>query len=262
MNYETFDVSVSEGLARVTLDQPNLGNPFNPSACREFAQLADDLASRGDVRCILLSARGRFFSVGGDLEMFAADLPNIPATVRRETRYLHMGIARLLRLDAPIVACVHATAMGGALSVVANCDLVFAARSAKFGAAYPHIGFTCDLGATYGLASRMGIARARRFLLLGETLDADCARRCGLVDELFDDDRVAEESERVALALSRGPTRAHGAVRRLVGRAFGTPFESQLEDEAEALAAAAGSDDAREGISAFIEKRAPQFTGH
>lgn len=262
MSYETFELSVNEGLARVTLNQPALGNPFNPPACREFAQLADDLAGRGDVRAVLLQASGRFFSVGGDLEMFAKDLENIAAIVRRETRYLHMGIARLLRIDAPIVACVHATAMGGAVSVISNCDLVYAARSAKFGAAYAHIGFTCDLGATYGLASRMGIARARRFLLLGETLDAEAAQRAGLADELFEDDRVAAEAERAALMLSRGPTRAYGAIRRLLSRALGTPFEAQLEDEAQALAAVADSQDAREGITAFVEKRAARFTGH
>jgi 2-(1,2-epoxy-1,2-dihydrophenyl)acetyl-CoA isomerase len=260
-SYEAFDVRVDDGLARVGLNQPAAGNPFNSQACREFAGLGDDLAARGDVRAVLLHATGRFFSVGGDLEMFTSDLDRRADTVRRETRHLHIGMARLLRLDAPIVACVHASAMGGAVAVVSNCDLVIAARSARFGAAYSHIGFTCDLGATFGLASRMGLSRARRFLLLGETLDADGALQAGLVDELCDDASVYAVAEQRAVTLSRGPTRAYGAIRRLMARSLSTPFEAQLEEEAQALSTVAASEDAREGLSAFREKRSARFSG-
>lgn len=261
MSYETFELTIKDGLARLTLNQPDLGNPFNPAACREFVEVANQLGARRDVRAVLLSGRGRYFSVGGDLSMFSGKPDDIAGTVLRQTAQLHMGMARLMRLDAPIVACVHGAAMGGAMAVVANCDLVYAARSAKIGAAYAHIGFTCDLGATFGLASRMGIARARRFLLLGETLDAEAAQRAGLVDEVFDDHALVAEAEQMALRLSRGPTRAYGAIRRLMARSLATPFESQLEDEAQALARVAALHDAREGIAAFVDKRKPQFTG-
>lgn len=261
MSYETFELTVEDGLARLNLNQPDLGNPFNETACREFVDVASDLGARKHVRAVLLSGRGRFFSVGGDLSMFSDDPDAIAETVLRQTAQLHMGMARLMRLDAPIVACVHGAAMGGAMSVVANCDLVYAGRSAKIGAAYAHIGFTCDLGATFGLASRMGIARARRFLLLGETLGAEAAQRTGLVDEIFDDKDVVAQAEQMALKLSRGPTRAYGAVRRLMARSLATPFESQLEDEAQALAHVAALHDAREGIMAFTNKRKPNFTG-
>ena len=259
--YETFELTVDDGLARLTLNQPALGNPFNRVACREFVEIASDLGTRNDVRAVLLSARGRYFSVGGDLTMFSSDQGDIAEIVLRTTAQLHMAVARLLRLDAPIVACVHGAAMGGAMSVVANCDLIYAGRSAKIGAAYAHIGFTCDLGASFGLASRMGLSRARRFLLLGETLDAEAAHRLGLVDEVCEDDRLAAEAEQMALRLSRGPTRAYGAIRRLMARSLATPFESQLEDEAQALARVAALSDAREGIQAFIGKRKPQFSG-
>ena len=147
------------------------------------------------------------------------------------------------------------------MAVVANCDLVYAAHSAKIGAAYTHIGFTCDLGATAGLASRMGISRARRFLLLGETLGAEQAQQVGLVDEVFEDGDLADAAERMALQLSRGPTRAYGEIRRLMSRSLATPFESQLENEAQALARVAALSDAREGIEAFKNKRRPHFTG-
>lgn len=117
------------------------------------------------------------------------------------------------------------------------------------------------MGASFGLASRMGIARARRFLLLGETLDADAAQHAGLVDHVLDDDAVAMAAEGAATSLAQGPTRAYGEVRHLLARSLGTAFEAQLEDEAQALVRASASADAREGIAAFTEKRRPRFTG-
>lgn len=261
MTYENFELSVTDGLARLVLNRPDVGNAFTERGCEEFGLVADELASRSDVRAVLLSARGRFFSVGGDLSMFTRDLDRSAEAVRRGTAGLHRGIARLRRLDAPLVACVHAPASGGAVAVISNCDFVYAARSAKLGAAYIHVGFTCDLGATVGLASRMGVNRAMRFLMLGETLTAEAAQKAGLVDEVFDDDAIAAESEALAQRLAQGPTQAYGQLRQLFSRVFANGFESQIEDEAQVLARIASSQDAREGLTAFAEKRKPRFKG-
>jgi 2-(1,2-epoxy-1,2-dihydrophenyl)acetyl-CoA isomerase len=261
MRYKTIDLTVEAGIATLTLNNPDNGNPIGSVFCREFGQVVNEIGTRGDVRAVLLQAMGRFFSVGGDIAMFAGDIDAAPATVLEGTFGLHMAMTRLLRLDAPLIACVHATAMGGAVAILSNCDLVYSARSARFGAAYAHLGFTCDLGATYGLASRMGIARARRFLLLGEMLDSGEALAAGLVDYVIDDDAVVERAREAAIKISQGPTQAYGEVRRLLTRALGNPFETQLEDEAQALSRSAGSADAREGISAFLEDRKPEFHG-
>lgn len=260
--FATLTLTIDDGLARLTLNRPDVGNAFNDVFFREFGEAVNELAlRRHEVRAVLLASSGRFFSVGGDLAVFTKDLDEAPSAVLDGTHWMHPGLARLARLDAPVVAAVQGTAMGGAVAMVSNCDLVISARSATFGAAYSRLGFSCDLGATFGLASRMGIARARRFLLLAETLDAEQALRAGLVDEVVDDDLLAETAERMAVRLSHGPTRAYGEVRRLVARALGTPFETQLEDEAQGLARAAGTADAREGLTAFLEKRAPVFRG-
>jgi 2-(1,2-epoxy-1,2-dihydrophenyl)acetyl-CoA isomerase len=164
-------------------------------------------------------------------------------------------------MDAPIVGCAHATAAGGAVALLANCDLVYAARGARFHTAYSTLGFTCDLGASFGLASRMGLARARRTLLLGESLDAPTALATGLVDFVADNDTVLAEATAAATALASGPTRAYGEVRRLMARSLGTPLEALLEDEAQSCARAAATADGREGITAFAERRPPRFTG-
>jgi 2-(1,2-epoxy-1,2-dihydrophenyl)acetyl-CoA isomerase len=261
MNYQTIDLLVEDGLAELVLNDALPGNPMGEVFCREFGEAANELAKRGDVRAVLLRAVGPFFSVGGDVSMFSRDLDAAPSAVRDGTFGLHMGLARLLRMDAPVVACAHASAAGGAVSLLANCDVVYAARSARFTAAYTRLGFTCDLGATVGLASRMGIAGARRFLLLGESLDADEALGAGLVDYIVDDQGVAEQTRAAAVALAAGPTRAFGEIRRLVARSLATPLETQLEDEAQSLARSAATADAREGISAFTAGRRPHFSG-
>lgn len=261
MSYESIQLDVHDGLARVTLNQPDTGNPIDGPFCVEWLRLANELGGRKDVRAILIAAKGRFFSVGGDIGGFVQRVDELPDVIREWTGNLHMGLARLARLDAPLVAAVHATCAGGGCSLVANCDLVFGARSAKFGANYTQIGFSCDAGASFGLASRMGVARARRFVLMAEMVDAQEAARLGLVDHVVDDAIVQAEAERAAIKLSQGPTRAYGELRRLFSRSLGQPFEAQLEDEAQALARAASTQDAREGITAFMEKRPTKFQG-
>lgn len=261
MSYESIALEVREGLARVTLNQPDTGNPIDGKFCVEWLRLANELAGRKDVRAVLIAATGRFFSVGGDINGMVQKIDTLPEVIRDWTGKLHMGLGRFARLDAPIVAAVHATCAGGGCSLVANCDLVFGARSAKFGANYAQIGYSIDAGGSFGLASRMGLARARRFVLMAEMLGAEEAARLGLVDYVVDDAALYAEAEKAAIKLSQGPTRAYGEIRRLFSRSLGQPFESQLEDEAQALVRAASTADALEGIRAFVEKRPAKFLG-
>lgn len=261
MKYESIDLEVIDGVARLSLDQAEAGNPFNEQFCNDWLAVSGELAARGDVRAILLTGRGRFFSVGGDIRMFVDQLDELPERIRQWTAALHTGLARFARLDAPMVAAVHGVAMGGASALIGSCDVVYAGRGTTIGAAYPGIGFSCDAGASRALASRMGHARARRFLVCGETLNAEQALAAGLVDFVVDDAELTAAAEAMALRLAAGPTRAFGEIRRLFNTVWNQSLEAQLEDEAQALAAVAGSSDAREGIRAFAEKRKPGFIG-
>jgi 2-(1,2-epoxy-1,2-dihydrophenyl)acetyl-CoA isomerase len=261
-DYQSITLDVEGGVARLTFNRPDSNNAMGDDFFREFGLAMNELAGRGsEVRAVLIRSTGRFFSVGGDLSVFTRDLDAARAAVLDGTFTMHPGLARMRRLDAPVIVAVQGTAMGGAVAVLSNADLVISARSAKFGAAYGKLGFSMDLGASFGLASRMGISRARRFLLLAETLDADEAQRVGLVDEVVDDEKLADTAEEYATRLAAGPTRAYGEVRRLLAKALATPFESQLEDEAQSLARMAATADAREGLTSFMEKRAPNFRG-
>lgn len=261
MKYESIDLAIGEGVARLTLDQAAIGNPFNEQFCNDWLAVSGELGARKDVRVILLAANGKNFSVGGDIRMFVDQLDVLPERIRQWTAALHTGLARFARLDAPMVAAVHGMAMGGAVALIGSCDVVYAGRRAALGAAYPGIGFSCDAGASRALASRMGHARARRFLICGETLNAEQALATGLVDFVVDDDALNDAAAAMAMRLAAGPTRAYGEIRRLFNTVWGQSLEAQLEDEAQALAMVASSADAREGIRAFAEKRKPGFIG-
>ncbi|WP_428311877.1 enoyl-CoA hydratase/isomerase family protein [Hydrocarboniphaga sp.] len=261
MAYETLDLRYDGTLARLHFTQSERGNPMDGPLCRDLLLAATEIANRGDVRALLITSGGRFFSVGGDIQAFMRDLEVLPQRIRQWTADLHMALARLARLDVPIVAAAHATAMGGSLALIANCDLVFGARSARFGSAYAQLGYSCDAGATFGLASRMGIGRARRFVLLAEVIGAEEAEKTGLIDFMVDDTDLLKRAEEAALKLADGPTRAYGEIRRLFRTSLQQPFEAQLEDEAQALIRLTGGADAREGIAAFAGRRKPQFKG-
>ena len=261
INFNTIECSVADRLVELKFNRPNQGNAMSIEWARELAEAVNFIGTHPDVGAILLSGAGPQFSVGGDIGLFTTRVEEMPDVVQELTLYVHAAMARLLRLDAPIVAAVQGVAAGGAVSMIANCDLVIAGRSASFHAAYSKIGLACDLGGTFGLASRMGLARARRFILLGESMDAGSAHSAGLVDELVDDAELMSRARQVADRLAAGPTRAYGEIRRLMARSFGQPFEAQIEDEAQAMFRTASTDDAREGIMAFAEKRKPRFTG-
>jgi 2-(1,2-epoxy-1,2-dihydrophenyl)acetyl-CoA isomerase len=185
----------------------------------------------------------------------------LPRSIKLWTSGLHMAIARLQRMDPPSVAAVHGICAGGMTAFVAGCDLVVASTAAQFVAAYAGIGYSCDAGASVALSRRLGLQRARRFLLLNETLDASAALAAGLADEVAEPDQLEARASELAARLAAGPTRALGEIRRLLLSANDQPLETQLELEAQALARMAATADAREGLAAFAEKRPAAFSG-
>lgn len=261
MTYSALSLSVADGIASVTLTRGDIGNPINGVFCRDLYNLANELAGRDDVRAILLTAEGKAFSYGGDIAGFLPRLDDLPDVMREWTGDFHTGVLRLQRLDAPIVAVVHGVCAGGMVALVAGADFVLGSQKSRFVAAYAGIGLACDGGASIGLVERMGKVRARRYLLLNETLDGPSALDAGLIDELLEDDRLVERGQALAAQLARGPTRSFGEIRRLLNSSGHLSKEAQLEAEAQAMARVSGSADAREGLSAFAEKRPPQFTG-
>lgn len=250
-----------DGLARLTFTDAVRGNPIDATFCAELCEAAILLSEDKAVRSVLISAEGKAFSYGGDIASLTSDFDALPANIKRWTTTFHSAIARLQRMDAPIVAAVHGVCAGGMSAFVAGSDIIVASDTAKFVAAYPGIGFSSDGGATIMYARRMGIARGRRFLLLNETLDAAAAHGAGLVDEVVTTEALHDHAEGIARRLAAGPTRAFGEIRRLFLSVQDQPLEAQLELEAQALSRITHSADAREGLTAFAERRKPVFRG-
>lgn len=254
-------LELQDGLATVSLAQPQRGNPFDGDFTRDFRQVFAELWDTTGLRAVLLRADGANFSVGGDLKTFHPERANLAPLVRRWTADLHMGLQRAWQLPVPIVAAVQGFAMGGGVALLAGCDVVLAAESAKLGSAFAQLGFSCDSGSTVTLSARMGPARARRFVMLAEVLSSQDAMRAGLVDRVVDDARVQDEALAVARQLAQGPTVAFGEIKRLFLRAGAAQLESQLEAEALALARVSATYDAQEGVVAAVERRKPVFRG-
>jgi 2-(1,2-epoxy-1,2-dihydrophenyl)acetyl-CoA isomerase len=259
--YKTLRCTVEGGLARVTLTEAERGNPIDGPFCKDMCDLSVDLSTRPDVRAVLLTAEGRFFSVGGDIRSFVKDRAALPGIVKGWTAMLHPAISRFQRMDAPVVAAVHGDTAGGTVSLVAMSDVVYAAEGVKFNAAFSLIGYCADSGSTVSLSNRMGLARAKRFLLLSEVLDAESACAAGLVDHVVPAGDLAAAAEKTARRLAAGPTLAYGEIKRTILTARTADFETQLEHEAQALARLASTDDAWEGLNAFAERRKAAFKG-
>jgi 2-(1,2-epoxy-1,2-dihydrophenyl)acetyl-CoA isomerase len=254
----SFECAIDGGLAHIVLNQPDRGNPIDGDFCREFSLCMAELSERDGVRSVLISARGRLFSVGGDLTALASRGAALPATIKSWTADLHAAIVRMVRMRAPVVVAVQGNVAGGSISLMAAADLVVIGKSARISSAFAKIGFTPDSGSTTTVTRRIGLARARRFFLLGETMDADAALSAGLVDYVVNDDAVVVEAEKIARDLA---TEAYGGIKRLFLTTPHRPIESQLEDEAQTLAAISRTADAQKGVRAFKEKRKPKFVG-
>jgi 2-(1,2-epoxy-1,2-dihydrophenyl)acetyl-CoA isomerase len=262
MKFSGLRLDVAAGLARLTFSDAVRGNPIDGALCDALCEAAIQISEDPDVRCVLIAAEGKDFSYGGDVGAFVADLDSLPSNIKRWTASLHSAIARLQRMNAPVVAAVQGVCAGGMSAFVAGSDLLIAADDARFVAAYAGIGFSCDAGSSIMYSRRMGLARARRFLLTNETLSAAEAVAVGLVDEVVAADQMAARAEAAARKLAAGPTRAFGEIRRLLMSATDQPLDTQLELEAQALARIVATNDARNALLAFVNKRKPVFNGN
>jgi 2-(1,2-epoxy-1,2-dihydrophenyl)acetyl-CoA isomerase len=252
---------IKNGVGHITLDQAERGNPFDRRFARELNELATECSVNPAVRSVLIDAKGRFFSVGGDLNALTADRDQLARFVSGATSDLHMAIARFARMNAPVVVAIHALAAGGAVALVAGADFALAAPAAKFYSAFSGIGVISDSGGSYYLPRRMGPRRAAQFLMLNETLSADEAATAGLIDRVVEADALAAESWALATRLAQGPTLAFGELKNLLISSATESLEGQLENEARAMARITRTEDAWNAMRAVLSKQKPTFAG-
>jgi 2-(1,2-epoxy-1,2-dihydrophenyl)acetyl-CoA isomerase len=245
------------GVMTITLNRPEVLNAFD-SAMHEAFRAALEEAQEPEVRAVVLTGAGRGFCVGQDLNELKEAAGDIGERLRST---YNPNVLALWGLEKPVIAAVNGPAAGAGLSLACACDLRLAASSATFVPAFIGIGLVPDTGATYLIERLLGYSRAFEWLCSGRRLSAADAHAWGLVAEVVGDGRLSERAADVAATLAALPTRALGMTKRLLQRAALSTLDEQLELEAELQAEAARSEDFREGVNAFLEKREPRFTG-
>ena len=262
MAYSTIDLTIAAGVATIALNRPDKLNSFNDQM---HAELREALAAARDdaqVRCVLLTGRGRGFCAGQDLGDRAVGPdsapPDLGATIDRNWNPL---VRTLRTLPKPVICAVNGVAAGAGASIALACDIVIAARSAKFVQAFCRIGLLPDSGGTWILPRLVGPARAAGLALLGDALTAEQAADWGLIWRCVDDAQLAGETETLARHLATQPTKGLAHIKRALLASSTNTLDAQLALERDLQRELGRSDDYREGVAAFLAKRTPAFTG-
>ncbi len=261
MAFETVLLERAGGVATLTLNRPDKLNSFNEAMHADIRAALDAIEGDGAIRAMVLTGAGRAFCAGQDLSDRAlgeAGGPDLGDTLGRNYNPL---VRRLVALEMPVVAAVNGIAAGAGANIALACDIVLAARSAGFLQAFCRIGLVPDSGGTHTLPRLVGPARAMGLAMLGETLDAETAESWGLIWKCVDDDALQEEAATLAAHLARQPTRGLALIKRAIRASAANDLDIQLDLERDLQRIAGATDDYREGVAAFMEKRAPRFQG-
>jgi 2-(1,2-epoxy-1,2-dihydrophenyl)acetyl-CoA isomerase len=241
----------------ITLNRPDVLNAFNAAMHMALAGALKE-ARAEDVRAVVLTGAGRGFCVGQDLTEFREAPGDIGVRLRES---YHPNVLAIRALEKPVIASVNGAAAGAGLSIASVCDVRIAADSATFVPAFINIGLVPDSGGSYFVTRILGPARAFEWLASGRKLTAAEAHAWGLVSEVVESDDLSDRVAEIAAQFAALPTRGIGMTKRLIDHAVTASLEEQLEREAQRQAAATQTDDFKEGVAAFLEKRSPQFRG-
>jgi 2-(1,2-epoxy-1,2-dihydrophenyl)acetyl-CoA isomerase len=253
-------VSLEAGVLRVTLNRPEKLNAFNPALHKGLADAMTRAEAEAAIRCLLITGAGRGFCAGADLGERDMKAATIDLGSGLETWYNPL-VKRMRALPKPIICAVNGVAAGAGANFALACDIVFAARSASFIQAFVKIGLVPDCGGSYFLPRLAGMQRAMALAMTGERLSAEDAERWGLIWKCVDDAELMQVAEKFSQALAKGPTKSLGLIKQAMYRSADNDLAAQLDLERDLQREIGKGEDYREGVAAFLEKRAPQFKG-
>jgi 2-(1,2-epoxy-1,2-dihydrophenyl)acetyl-CoA isomerase len=258
---DTMLLDVSERIATLTLNRPNKLNALNGELMEELVPVIERLAEDKEVRCVVITGAGRGFCAGGDIAGMASGeaLPNENPVTR--LRRLEETSRLLHEMPKPTIAMVNGPAAGAGLSIALACDIRIAGESARFGTAFIRIGFSGDFGGTWMLQRLVGPAKARELYFTGDLIDAREAERIGLVNRVVPDDQLAGETRALAERMAKGPPIAMARMKQNMNLGLASDYSTLLDAEAEGMIMTAMTEDNREAVKAFLEKRSATFHG-
>jgi 2-(1,2-epoxy-1,2-dihydrophenyl)acetyl-CoA isomerase len=239
----------------ITLNRPDRLNAFNEAMHTALAQVLDEAAGDLDCRAVLLTGAGRGFCAGQDLSDISGDLGT---TIEN---FYNPLVRRLTAMNKPVVCAVNGTAAGAGANIAFACDIVLAARSAKFIQSFAKIGLVPDSGGTWMLPRLIGEARAKALAMLAEPITAETAESWGLIWRAVDDDALKAEAEKLTAHLASQPTQGLAMIKQAFAKSATNSLDAQLDMERDLQRQAGATPDYAEGVEAFIAKRPPKFTG-
>ncbi len=249
---------IRDAIAFITLNRPEKLNAFNREMALSLQQKLDDCKSK-EVRCVFLTGAGKAFSAGQDLAEVVD--PDGPGMQRILSEHYNPIVTRIRKLEMPVVAAVNGVAAGAGANIALCSDIVVAAESASFIQAFSKIGLIPDSGGTFVLPRLIGWQKASALMMLGEKVPAKEAERIGMIYKVFGDDVFMENAKNIAKFLAAMPTKGLALTKQALNMSFSSGFEEQLHDEDILQQRAASTEDYKEGVNAFIEKRIPKFRG-
>lgn len=260
MNYETFTLTHDDGITTLTLNRPEKLNALSDKMITELCQVTSELKTDNSVKVVVITANGRAFSAGGDLN---ADIFTTPSSIelKRVLNRTHQYIFNMRTMEKPVIASVNGLAVGGGCDLALACDIRIASETAKFSVAYVNVGLHPDLGASYLLAPLVGFGKACELIFTGKMIDAKEAERIGMVNQVVPPEQLKSVTREMALSIAKGPSIAIGYAKTSIYDSWNRDMVSAQENEARIQAVVWTTEDSREGIRAFVEKRKPNFKG-
>ena len=250
---------VSDGIAFVTLNRPEKLNSFNREMALLLQEKLDECNASKEIRCVYITGNGKAFSAGQDL----AEVGNGNSMIMQKILMEQFNpiVLKIRKLEKPVVAAINGVAAGAGANIALCCDVVVATKSASFIQAFSKIGLIPDSGGTFMLPRLIGWQKASALMMLGNKVSVEEAERLGMIYKFFADDLFQEEAKKIAVTLAQMPTRGLWFTKQALSWSFSHTWKEQLMNEDKLQQRAADTDDFKEGLNAFLEKRQPNFKG-